>query len=151
MITYQQEFLATVKDDIQPLLEKHWEEVAHNKDKIKLEPSWEAYKALDEIGVVKIFTARQGPRLVGYFALLVSPNLHYASHTFAVNDVIFVDPRYRKGSVGMKLMKFAEKCLKEDGVSLMIVNTKLKKNFGPLLERLGYTPTEINYTKYIGK
>jgi hypothetical protein len=39
---YQRECLASVKEDIKPLLEKHWEEVALHQGQIKLEmkESW---------------------------------------------------------------------------------------------------------------
>ena len=49
---YQQEFLATVKDDIRPLIQKHWEDIALNKDKIKLNPDWDAYHDLEQKGML---------------------------------------------------------------------------------------------------
>ena len=73
---YQQEFLATVEDDIRPLIQKHWEDIALNKDKIKLNPDWDAYHTLEQAGVLKIFTAREGDKLVGYFVVVVQRNLH---------------------------------------------------------------------------
>ena len=80
---YQQEFLATVKDDIRPLIQKHWEDIALNKDKIKLNPDWDAYHDLEQKGMLKAFTAREGDKLVGYFVVVVQRNLHYKDHLFA--------------------------------------------------------------------
>jgi hypothetical protein len=37
------ECLANVKEDIKPLLEKHWKLVALNQGTIKLNPNWEEY------------------------------------------------------------------------------------------------------------
>lgn len=149
MITYQQESLVTVKADIIPLLEKHWEEVALNKDKIKLNPDWDAYANLEDAGILKIFTARDDRKLVGYFVVFVKSHIHYKDHLFCYNDVIFVDEEYRKGFTSPRLIKFAEKCLKADGVEVMIVNTKRHKPFDSLLVWLGYKHIENLYSKVL--
>lgn len=149
MITYQQESLVTVKADIIPLLEKHWEEVALNKEKIKLNPDWDAYANLEDAGVLKIFTARANSKLIGYFVVFVKSHIHYKDHLFCYNDVIFVDEEYRKGFTSTRLIKFAEKCLKADGVEVMIVNTKRHKPFDSLLIWLGYKHIENIYSKVL--
>ena len=150
MITYQQEFLATARPDAQKLLEAHWEEIALNKGKIALNPDWEAYEALEGSGKLKIFTARDDDRLIGYFVVIVGVNLHYKDHVFAVNDILYLDKEHRKGRTGLKLIKFAEKCLKEDGVSVLSINTKVHKPFDSLMEYMGFNLIERVYSKYIG-
>jgi hypothetical protein len=52
---------------------------------------------------------------------------------------------------GIKLIKFAEKCLSEDGVSVMTINTKIHKPFDLILERLGFKCIERVYSKYLGR
>lgn len=150
MIKYQQEFLVTAKPDAQELLEDHWEEIALNKGKIALNPDWEAYEDLETAGKLKIFTARDDDRMIGYFVVLVGPNLHYKDHIFAVNDILYLDKNYRKGRTGIKLIKFAEQCLKEDGASVLNINTKTHKPFDSLMEYLGFNLIERVYSKYIG-
>jgi GNAT superfamily N-acetyltransferase len=149
-MNYQQEFLATVEKDIRPLLERHWNDIAVNKDKIKLNPDWDAYHSLEQDGKLKIFTAREQGELVGYFVVIVHRNLHYKDHLFASNDVIFLHPDHRKGRTGIKLVQFSEKCLKEDGVSVLAINTKVHKPFDKLMQFLGFSLVERIYSKYIG-
>ena len=149
MIKYQQESLVTVKEDARPLLEKHWEEIALNKDKIKLNPDWDIYADLEDAGVLKIFTARSDGKLVGYFVVFVKAHIHYKDHLFAYNDILFLSREYRKGYTGAKLIKFAEKCLKEDGVSVVVVNTKRHKPSDVLLKWLGYKHIENIYSKVL--
>jgi GNAT superfamily N-acetyltransferase len=150
VIRYQQESLSTCKDDAIPLLEKHWEEVALNKDKIKLNPDWDAYADLEDAGMLKIFTARNSEnKLVGYFVVFVKAHIHYKDHMFAYNDILFVDQDYRKGFTSPRLMKFAEKCLKADGVDVLVVNTKRHKPFDSLLIWLGYRHIENLYSKVL--
>jgi GNAT superfamily N-acetyltransferase len=148
-ITYQQESLATCANDAKDLLYSHWEEIAVNKDVIKLNPDWDAYYNLEEVGILKIFTARSDGVLVGYFVVLCRTHIHYKDHIFAANDILYLHKDYRKGLTGAKLMKFAEKCLQEDGVSVLVVNTKRHKPFDSLLEWLGYKHVENVYSKLL--
>ena len=76
MLKYQQEFLSQVELDIQYLIELHWSEIALNQDNIKLNPDWSEYHSLEEHGKLKIFTARDNDRLVGYFVVIVGNNIH---------------------------------------------------------------------------
>ena len=94
------ECLANVNEDIKPLLEKHWELVALNQGAIKLNPDWEKYAELDAAGILRIFTARDQGKLVGYCVLVVSQSMHYKDHVFANNDVVFVLPDSRAGATG---------------------------------------------------
>ena len=144
---YRQEFLAQVKNEIQELLVMHYDEIALDKDVIKLNPDWKIYQEAEDKGALKGFTARENGKLVGYFVLIVSRNMHYKDHLFAYNDIIFIHPEHRKGFAAMKLIKFAEKCLKEDGVSIMTINSKCHKPFDGLLDRMMYKHIENVYRK----
>lgn len=149
-VKYQQEFLETTHDEAKPLLNSHWGEIALNKDKIKLNPDWDAYESLEVQGKLKIFTARDDGRLVGYFVVIVGVNLHYKDHLFASNDILYLSPEYRKGFTGIKLIKFAEKYLKADGVSVLTINTKVHKPFDKLMDFLKFRKIERVYSKYLG-
>jgi len=151
MVKYQQEFLETCRNELEELFNLHWEEIALNKDKIQLNPNWDAYEAIEESGHLKIFTARSNGILIGYFFVVVSVSLHYKDHLFADNDLIYLHKDYRKGFTGINLIKFAEKCLREDGVSLLKINTKVHKPFDKLMDYLKFDCVERVYTKYIGE
>jgi transketolase C-terminal domain/subunit len=56
-------------------------------------------------------------------------------------------PDYRKGFMGIKLIKFAEKCLKEDGISVLVINSKTHKPFDAILRRMGYSHIENVFSK----
>lgn len=146
---YQQEFFSDCYEEAQELLEMHWNEIALNKDVIKLNPDVEQYEDAEASGCLKIFTARDDGKMVGYFALIVQRSLHYMDHAFAHNDVIFLHPEYRKGFAAAKLIKFAVDCMAQDGVSVVTINTKTKKPFDVLLKRLGFEHIESVYAKRI--
>lgn len=146
-ITYQQEFLAKIRRETEQLIQSHWQEIALHQDKIRLNPDWEAYADLEERGIFKLFTARDAGTLIGYFGAFCRPHIHYRDHVFAYNDVLFLKTEYRSGGVGAGLLRFAEACLRDDGVSVMIVNTKCHKPFDSLLLHLGYDHVENIYAK----
>ena len=141
------ECLANVKKDIKPLLEKHWELVALNQGKIKLNPNWEEYARLDASGVLRVFTARENNELVGYCVLVVSRSIHYKDHIFANNDVTFVLPDHRAGATGYHLIKYAEDYCRENDISLMNINTKVHVPFDKLLVGMGFDLIERIYSK----
>jgi len=146
---YQQEFLDQVEKDILVLIDLHYKEIALNQSKVKLNPDWEVYRDLEDQGKLKIFTARDDTTLVGYFVVVVGVNMHYKDHTFACNDIIYLHKDYRKGFAGIKLIKFAKKCLTEDGVSVLTINTKVHQPFDKVLDRLGFNLIERVYSSYL--
>lgn len=145
---YQHENYGNVKKDIKPLIIKHWEEIALNQDIIELNPDWDAYAKLDMGGSLRVFTVRtDNEQLVGYFVVIVSRSLHYSDHLFANNDIIFLLPEYRKGTTGIKLIDFAERELKAEGVTSLNINTKDHQSFDAILLRRGYQMIERVYSK----
>lgn len=150
MIKYQQEFFSNIPaEEFSGLIQEHWQEVATNKDKIPLDPDYDRYISLEEADALKVFTVRDGGTLVGYFAVFVFPHIHYQQTVYAQNDVIYLTPDYRKGMVASRLIRFAEDCLKEDGVDVLMINTKVSHDFSPLLERLKYKLTDKVYGKML--
>lgn len=146
MITYQQEFLATVEKDIRPLLEEDYEEIEQKKSLRKLNPDFEAYAEVEVIGGLKIFTCRDDGVLVGYMTVLLGPDLHDKGEFVAAQDVLFLTKSHRKGMTGVKLIRFAEKCLKEDGYKSLFITTTTEKA-GKLMGKLGYQKLEEKFEK----
>ena len=148
-ITYQQEFLATVKDEVWPLLQQDWQEIEHNKDMLPLDPNWELYETLEEQGLLYIFTARKDGQVIGYFTVIVFPSMHSRTAMLAASDVIYLSQEYRKGMVGVRLFKFAEDCLRQDGHKTLYITTTERHPIDPLLARLGYHKIETRFEKVL--
>jgi GNAT superfamily N-acetyltransferase len=145
---YRTETLAEVIEEITPLLLDHWQEIALNKNTIKLDPHWEVYENLAKMGHLNITTARTDKgELVGYVVYLLQPLLHYKSELSAVGDVFWLRPDHRKGSLGMRLLKVAEEKMRALGCTYIVNKTKLHKDVGRLFERMGYTAIERVYAK----
>ncbi len=124
----------------------HKEEIALYDD-FDFNPDWAAYRFLATAGMLKVFTARQEGVLIGYAAYAIHQNLHYRDRKHAVQDVLYLDPDYRGKMMGVRLIKYADDVLMHDGVHLVSHHVKVKNDFGPLLERIGYHLVEKIYER----
>jgi len=140
-----------LQQELQPLLYDHWQEIARHKDAIKLEPIWELYYELQDRNCLVVVTFRDEDKLVGYIVTFVSRHPHYRSLVIGQNDIIYIDPAYRKGTHAYRLIKFSNEVLKEAGVMKITMHLKIKHDFGSLLQRIGFKPIECIYElDYIG-
>ena len=149
-ITYAKETYADIIEDIKPLLETHWQEVANYKDKVPLKPNFSKYQALEKNKALVIMACRDKEKLIGYSIFFLSRHLHYTTCLVASNDVLFLTKAFRKGRVGIKLIQESERLLKNMGVNRVIWHIKPKNNFSPILIRMGYIQEEIIMGKFLG-
>lgn len=122
-------------EEISPLLQEHYEEVAHYRD-IPLAPDWTVYREMYRSGRFRIFTIRDQDRaLIGYSAFFVYINPHY-SCLQAVNDVIFIRKDRRGG--GKNFILWCDERLREEGVRVVYHHVKAAHDWTPMLKRMGY-------------
>lgn len=150
-VKFKEEKYIDIKEEMQPLLQQHWKEIALYRDKIPLDINHQGYLDANESGILRIYTARKDGELVGYFVLQLFQHMHYWSTSFAMCDVIYVKPEHRPGGTGPKLIKYCEGKMKDLGVQLMTINTKAHAPFDRLLESMDYQLADLFYSKWIGK
>ena len=150
MITYAVEDWFDIKAEVLPMLFRHWEEIALDRDTIPLVVDFDTYDALARAGILHIVIARKDGELIGYFWALVKNHMHYASTLMGFTDILYIDKPHRKGRTGQHLIKAMEDSLKARGVHKVFIATKTKLNLGPLFERMGYGVHEVIYSKKIG-
>lgn len=146
MTTFQRETMQAVLREIEPLLQMHWEEIAHFKD-ICLAPDFGRYEAMERAGVLRIFTARRNGELIGYAVFMVCPSLHYRGSVQAAQDILFVAPQYRAGRVGVAFIMFCDDQLRDEGVQVSLQHVKAAHDFGPMLVKLGYQLVDLIYAR----
>ncbi len=147
---YARETLEEVRAEIDPLLEAHWREIAHYQD-ILLDPDWEFYEAMEYCGRLRIFTARDEGRLVGYGFFFVGPNRHYKQSFQALQDVIFLHPDYRGAGNGRDLIMFCDEQCRAEKIQVIYHHIKAAHDFGPLLIHCGYELVDLIYAKRLDK
>jgi L-amino acid N-acyltransferase YncA len=135
--------------DMEILFPLHWQEIALNKDEIKLDIDFERYAEAEANGHLHVVTARDDGILVGYHVWFVGMHMHYKSSRTAVSDVVYLLPMYRKGLAGYRFLKYSLDSLAALSVQRMVMNVKLHHDFGPVLKRLGMGKIEELWSKVI--
>lgn len=150
-MTYEHESYATIAEEIRPLLRRHWEAIANDKEAVPLDVDEEKYRALDSAGLLVIITARVDGRLVGYIAAILSPHLHYRSTLFATFDVFWMEPEFRSGLNGVGLFTRMLLQLKAAGVVKVVGQSKVGggRDVSAIYRALGFEQAEILYTRTI--
>jgi GNAT superfamily N-acetyltransferase len=149
IVTYAVERLADMHGEMELLLPLHWQEIARDRERIKLAPDWAAYFALENAGGLHVMVARAAGRMIGYHISFIRPHLHYRYSLSAITDIYFVLPEYRQGRVGIELFKQVEKSWKARGVEKAFTGCKVAKDMQPLFERLGWTWIEKTFAKVL--
>jgi hypothetical protein len=144
-IAYRVEALAPVRRDIQPLIERHYEEIAQFKDMQKLDPDWETYETLERLGRLWVMTVRDHGALVGYIVMIVSKALHYKTLLMATEDIHYLLPEYRKGLTGYRLLAKTKQAMKEKGARMAIMRCKAGQSHAALFERLDGDLSDLVY------
>lgn len=146
VIAFAKESVVDLWDEVMPLLHSHWLEICTYKD-IRLNPDKAVYARNEANGLFKAYTIRSDGALIGYAGYMVCPNMHYQPILMAVQDVLYLSPDYRGKLIGLRFIKWCDKQLYELGVAYVSQHVKTAHNWGPLLERIGYSHTENIYTR----
>ncbi len=149
-MTYAIERWSDFYRDAKPLMERHWQEIALDKQFIPLSLNEQKYVDMEKSGILHVLSARHDGKLAGYFIAFVMPHIHYQdSGLMAFTDIYFMAPEFRKGTAGVRLFVEAEISLQLRGVRKVYLSTKLHHDNGPIFEKLGWKPTDRTYTKLL--
>lgn len=149
MLTYQTEKFVDIWEEVQPLLARHWDEVAAKGMCGELNINEDVYRQAEERGMLHITTARTDGKLVGYAAYFIVPNIHYSHLRMADPDVFFLAPEHRKGRAGIRLLQKAEDELKNIGVTTIVQKVKVSHDCGAIFLRMGYVHVENVWMKKV--
>jgi len=85
---------------------------------------------------------------IGYAIFYLHTHPHFQK-LVACQDVMYIHPEYRKGSIGIKFIKYIEESMKGLGAEGIFQTSSAKKDLSKLFGRLGYEPVETVYFKEI--
>lgn len=133
-----------------------WEEVEDGREDMPLSINWPHYRRMEREGILQLAYLKAGAQLIGYNVFFVHAPAHHSLTKWAINDLVYLDPAYRKGATGVRLIAECESHLKALGAKLILYTVKLHRRLGPeknrgsvgtLLERMGYSPFEASFAK----
>ena len=102
--------------------------------------------SLSDAGVLTVWVAVTGDKIMGAAALLLSPNVYNSDEILA--DIYFIDvvPKYRKQGLAKELMSVAEKHAKEKGAVAVTISFK-NKDIADRVAKKGYGMFEYKLIK----
>ena len=151
MITCHVESFEQQLEELQVLLPLHYRELALNQDKVPLQPQYHVYIERERAGGLLFVTLRDAGQLVGYFIGFIAPGLHYSTCLTCTMDIFYVRQDKREGSAGVRMFRFVEAELRRRGVHRWFMGSKIQADASPLFKRIGATPVETYYSKWLGE
>lgn len=151
MITCHVESFEQQLEELQVLLPLHYRELALNQDKVPLAPQYHVYIERERAGGLLFVTLRDAGELVGYFIGFIAPGLHYSTCLTCTMDIFYVRQDKREGSAGVRMFRFVEAELRRRGVHRWFMGSKIQADASPLFKRIGATPVETYYSKWLGE
>ena len=128
---------------------EHYEEIALNKALMVYAPDIERYARLEELGVLLTLGVFKGDEMVGYSVNVITPHLHYRDLMTCHNDMIFIAPAHRRGSLGVRLIKATREAVKARGVQMMLWHAKENTPLAKLLPALGCRVQDILFSEVL--
>jgi GNAT superfamily N-acetyltransferase len=148
MYTISEETLCDKWAELLPLLKAHRNELATHPHLMRVLPGFGKYEALENAGMLLVLVARDKlGKIVGYSGNMVYPNMHYSELVMGHNDVLYVPPEHRGGTLGLRLIKQTEGAMRLRGVKLLLWHAKQHTKLDHMMPKLGYAVQDIMYSK----
>jgi len=145
-IEYSEEaFTTELISKVASMIVEHHHEVSSFKS-LKIKPSFDLYSSLYENGFLKIYCIKYEGEIVGYNVFFVRKHHHF-DMMHAVQDLIYLQKRFRGRLIGYRFIKWCDERLKELGVDVVYSHVNSEHNFGRMLERQGYQLIDYVYAK----
>lgn len=146
---FQRELLTdTLIRNLMALNLGHHREVSAHQD-LLLRPDYGAYLAAQAAGQLRVYTVRDADtyRLQGYAVHFVRMHPHFSTSLQAAQDVLYLAPEARQGWTGYHFIQWCDAQLQREGVEIVYQHVTPARDFGPLLERLGYEAVDLTYAR----
>lgn len=150
-VRFQEESWARYYADAGPLWPEHYEELCTDKVRMAMSPDVQFYQTMAASGFLQIVTARAAGRLVGYVLSVIRPHSHYSNVLCGFEDAFWLDPEYRRGMTGARLVREAVKAMRRRGVQKVFFQSNLAlPRVTRLFDYLGFKQTHITHSLWIG-
>lgn len=138
-----------VIEEAKPLLVEHHKELALYQGDIPLAPDYEFFARADDAGAAVTIVGRtDAGAMVGYALYFIKEHQHYMGHKWAVSDLFWLAPEYRRFGNGKALFRSIEAELKLAGAAVMHTTLKVSNPAAKyLLESMGHTLVEYGLSK----
>lgn len=145
-LTFAEELMYGCWEDFIALARMHWEETEAYRHNQPFNPDKVRYINYNNSGFYRFYTARDNGKMVGYAGCYVTISMH-TQVKICQEDTWFLHPAYRRGRNAIRLYRFIEDQMREEGVKESICSVKLSNGAGRILEYLKYKHVSNVYSK----
>lgn len=136
-MTFALERLSDILPQVEELWKEHFDETEGYRHALGYNPNRESYLSYDRAGTLRLYTAREGGRLVGQVGFLIYRSRHTQTMT-AAEDFFYVRPEARGKGVATKLFRFALQDLRDEGIEQATASEKLDDDARRVFEKVGF-------------
>lgn len=145
-VVLARETVEAIWDECQPLAEAHHAEVGPLQPK-DYKPSRLKLDALEKIGLLRVYTARDQDVLVGYASFVLDPyHDFYLGMSWAMQSTLYVKPSHRDYSV-IRFLRYQDLSLSMEGAEAIYRHAPTSNNLGRLLLHMGYRLNDRGYVR----
>jgi GNAT superfamily N-acetyltransferase len=155
-VDFQEERFSDLRIEGARLFELHWQEAGHRMDE-PVDMDWSSYRAMEDAQRLLTVTARTAGKLIGYAVYIIWRHPHHRGICTAQNDAWFIDPAYRRGPIGRRLVERAEALMAQRGVSEIMASIRPinrmargERSLTPLMHSMGYRLISLGFSKVLG-
>lgn len=130
------------------LVKEDWSELERDFSERPPAVNADIYQAMYDSNMLICLGVFDGDSVVGYSIAFIYRHLHYAIQV-AQTDALFLAKNYRKGSLGLRLMRETEQAAKAAGCKRMIWTAKPNSTLHNVLERKGYALGDLLYFREV--
>lgn len=148
MTTFKEERLKDIWNEFMALANAHWVDTEEYQKGEIFRPDKNRYCHFNDIGYLRVYTARDDGRLIGYAGMYVTRNMH-TQEMLSSEDYWFLEDNYRRTRTSVRFYHFVEQSLIDLGVTTITMTVSLNNasQASQLLEKLGYRHVSSSYTK----
>jgi len=147
-VTFSKETFINVWPEMESLVSSQWKEVPNFGGGESPNVDVAMYDTIDKAGSMRVYCVRLDGELKGYAVFFLTPSFETTGGLFARNVTLYLDKSVRGGSVSSSFIQAIEDDL-EFNEAVVKVDYQFKADRVPknLMDVLGYTHTEVVYTK----
>jgi GNAT superfamily N-acetyltransferase len=132
-----------------PFQEQYHTEVAAPFHSFPPDVDWPTYLIAQQAGKLKVICGRIDGKLKAGTFVVITPHPHYACISASL-PLLFVDPEYRRGREGVRLVRMAIEESKKSGAQLMMSHGGVHNDVYKLFEYLGFSDYGRYFVMQIG-
>lgn len=132
-----------------PIQQGYWSEVAGPFHQFPPDVDWRTYMLAQQTGKLRVLCGRIDGKLKAGAFIVITPHPHYACIAASL-PLLFVDPEYRRGTEGIRLVRRAEEEAAKAGAQLMMTHGGVHNGVYRLFEALKYEDFGRYFVKVIG-